>query len=354
MQPERVTAAMPRQIHIETIDRDGLAAWDSYVDRCPDASFFHRGGWLRVIQDSFGHVPHYLKAVDGDGEICGILPLFEVRSFLFGHYLVSVPFCVYGGAVADDADIRAALEDEAAALAEKLEVDYLELRNREKTRDDWPEKSLHATFIREIAEDDEAILLSIKNKQRAVVRKGLKNGLTRELQDDVEDFFHAYSTSVRNLGTPVFSRRYFANLKQEFGDDCEVLAVKKDGELHSGLISFYFRDHVLPYYGGGMPVSRASKAMDFMYYDQMCRARANGYLFYDFGRSKFESGPYNYKRHWGFEPQPLHYQYHLVRSDRLPELDSNNPRYQRVIAMWQKLPLRLSQWLGPKISRYLG
>jgi len=342
------------EIVIQEATTDQLREWDDYVDRNDDATFFHRAGWYRVLRDSFDHVPHYLPALDSDGNTTGVLPTFEVKSALFGHYLVSIPFAVYGGAVADSDEIRRLLEDEAATLARKLNVDYLELRCKEKTRDDWPSKSMHATFLRNIEDSDEAILLSIKNKQRAVIRKSLKNDLSREFPDDIADFYHAYSLSLRNLGTPAFSKRYFQNLKKEFGDDCEVVSIRGEDGLHCSLISFYFKDQVLPYYGGGLPQSRMSKAMDFMYFDLMCSAGSRGYKTFDFGRSKIDSGSYNYKRHWGFSPQLLHYQYFLVNADNLPELSANNPKYKIMSAVWQKLPLRVCQLLGPLISKYLA
>ncbi len=349
------TANSPDAISIREVSGDWSPDWDAYVEDTDEATFFHLSGWYRVISDSFGHKPHYLRAVGADGVTRGILPLFEVKSMVFGHSLVSTPFCVYGGAIADTEEIRSLLEDRAVELAQELGVDYLELRYREKTRDDWPSKSMHATFLRDIEQGgDEAILLSVKNKQRAVIRKGVRNDLNRELQSDVSDFFETYSTSVRNLGTPVFSRSYFHNLKREFGDACEIVSISGEGALHSSLISFYFRDQVLPYYGGGLPVSRQSKAMDFMYYDLMCRAAGAGVRVFDFGRSKNDSGPYNYKRHWGFEPQPLHYQYFLVNSESLPEINVTNPRYELMIRCWKKLPLKVSQIIGPMLSKYLG
>ena len=354
MEPATIIGDAPDDVTIRKVTPDELKYWDAYVDGNEDATFFHRAGWYRVISDSFNHTPHYLQALDSSGAIRGVLPLFEIRSILFGHYLVSTPFCVYGGAIADNEMIRRGLENEAAKVALELNVDYLELRYLEKTRDDWPSRSLHATFRRQIKDDEEANLLSINNKQRAVIRKSLRNNLSRELQTGTSDFFHAYSTSVRNLGTPVFSRQYFANLKREFGEDCEIVSIRQGRALHCSLISFYFRNQVLPYYGGGLPVSRTSKAMDFMYFDLMCRARRRGYDVFDFGRSKIDSGPYHYKRHWGFEPQELHYQYFLVNSEDLPALNTTNPRYQALINLWQKLPLPLTQVVGPMISRHLG
>ncbi len=336
------------------ITRNDFAKWDAFVESHPESTFFHQIGWLRVIQRAFNHVPHYLITETSEGHLAAVLPLFEIKSMLFGHSLVSVPFCVYGGPLADSEEAMLQITDHAAELAKRLGVDFLELRNVNKIRDDWPVKSIHSTFIRPLEDDDDKNLAAVKYKQRAVVRKSLKNKLVISFPADADEFYFAYSTSVRNLGTPVFSKRFFLELKREFGEDCEILSVKKNGQLHSALMSFYFRDTVLPYYGGGLPESRGSKAMDLMYFDQMCRAGKRGYKFYDFGRSKNDTGPFNYKKHWGFEPKPLNYQYFLVNATEPPDLNPLNPKYQLMIDTWKKLPLRLSQLIGPLVSKYLG
>ncbi|PID43515.1 MAG: peptidoglycan bridge formation protein FemAB [Proteobacteria bacterium] len=336
------------------VTESDFAGWDAFVASHPESTFFHRIGWLRVIRRAFRHEPHYLVTENQEGEMVAVLPLFEVKSALFGHSLVSVPFCVYGGPLAGNEEAMLHITDYAAGLAKRLNVDFLELRNIDKIRDDWPVKSIHSTFIRPIECDDAKNLAAVKYKQRAVVRKSLKNNLEISFPSDSDEFYLAYSTSVRNLGTPVFSKRYFLELKREFGDDCEILSVKKNGQLHSALMSFYFKDTVLPYYGGGLPESRGSKAMDLMYFDQMCRAGKKGYKLYDFGRSKNDSGPFKYKKHWGFEAKPLNYQYFLVNSTELPDLNPLNPKYQLMINTWKKLPLRLSQLIGPLVSKYLG
>lgn len=335
------------------ISEEHVEKWEEYVNTHPESTFFHRIGWINVIRNAFGHTPHYLICEES-GKTVGVLPLFEVKSWLFGHSLVSIPFGVYGGPLYDSDEAMLSLTNKAAEIARLLCVDYLELRNLKRTREDWPEKSLHATFIRPLADNDEANLAAVKYKQRAVVRKCLSNSLDISFPENLDEFYFAYSTSVRNLGTPVFSKRFFLELKREFGSECEIVSVKQQGELHCALMSFYFKDTVLPYYGGGMPESRTSKAMDLMYFDQMCRAGRKGYKFYDFGRSKNDTGPYNYKRHWGFEPAPLHYEYYLVNAKSLPDLNPLNPKYQLMIKTWQRLPLWLSQFIGPFVSKYLG
>jgi FemAB-related protein (PEP-CTERM system-associated) len=345
---------MTEQLQIREIAESDLDRWDAFVDACEEATFFHRAGWYRVIRDSFGHRPRYLAAEDTAGGLQGILPLFEVRSLMFGHSLVSTPFCVYGGAVGSGSGTVHQLEDAAAALADELGVDFLELRYVNQSRDDWPVKSAHATFIREMQVGEKEIIAGVKNKQRTVIRNSLKKNFDAILENDIENFFQAYSTSVRNLGTPVFAKQYFRNLKREFGDACEILTITDGERLQSSLMSFYFRDTVLPYYGGGYPECRKSKAMDFMYFDLMRRSSEAGYRYFDFGRSKIDTGPYNYKRHWNFEPTPLHYQYHLVGAGRLPEREANNPKFRLLVNTWKRLPLGLSQRLGPPISKYLG
>ncbi|WP_207060978.1 FemAB family XrtA/PEP-CTERM system-associated protein [Motiliproteus sp. SC1-56] len=338
---------------VETLTPEKEASWDAYVNRAQDATFFHLSGWLRAIEKTTSHRSYALYA-EKNGKLTGVLPLVHTKSLLFGNALVSTPFCVYGGVVADDPESKEALLKRAQEVAEQIGVDYLELRHREPQTAGWPAKNLHATFRRQLDDDDEANLKAMKRKQRAVIRQAIRNGHETLKADDINDFFTIYSTSVRNLGTPVFSRHFFEALRAEFPEATEVVTVLHDNRPVSALMSFYFRNEVLPYYGGGLPEARDLKSMDFMYWDQMCRARKQGVEIYDFGRSKVDSGPYHYKRHWGFEPASLCYEYHLVKAKALPNLSPNNPKYRFFIKLWQKLPLNLSQFLGPRLSRHLG
>jgi FemAB-related protein (PEP-CTERM system-associated) len=339
---------------IQPLSSNENKKWDEYVKAHADGSFFHLSGWIDVMQRSFSHSCHYLAAYF-DGNIVGVLPLVEVKSKLFGYALVSTPFCVYGGAIADDSATVRALEAYACELAEQLNVDYLELRYKEKQESTMLLKSVHSTFSCELAEDDVAILANVKKKQRAVIRHSLKNDLTSSSSKNIEPFYNLLSQSYRNLGTPMISKRYFEHLIDIFKDDIDITLVKdNDGKPSVAVMNFYFNEQVLPYYGGGNEASRFIKSADFMYYQVMCNAGAKGYSLFDFGRSKNDSGPYKYKKNWGMEPQPLHYYYHLVKATSLPNLSPNNPKYKFFISMWQKLPLKLSQLLGPFLSKYLG
>ncbi len=331
-----------------------FAAWDAFVAECPEATFFHRVGWKRVIEEALGHACPYLAA-EQDGAIVGLLPLTLIDSRLFGRALVSNAFCVYGGPAAIDDEARAALLARAVELAGRCGVDHLELRNRARLCPDWPAKSeAYATFRKAIEADDDANMKAIPRKQRAMVRKGLKLGLASEIDAHIDRLYPVYAESVRNLGTPVFPRALFGALKDVFADDCEILMVLHGGQPVAGVMSFYFRDEVLPYYGGGRACARALAANDFMYWEVMRRAAERGSRLFDFGRSKVGTGAYHFKKHWGFEPRPLHYEYHLVRDRAVPDLSPLNPKYRLMIATWRRLPLWLANRLGPVIARSLG
>ena len=342
---------------VERLDlRDAAtaAAWDAFVLACPQATFFHRAGWQRILREVFRHDTHYLLARHGD-RITGVLPLAHVKSWLFGSALSSLPFAVYGVVAAADEASAQALEQAAMALAQRLRVPHLELRHRERRHPDWPEQDLYVPFRKPIAADDEANMLAIPRKQRAMVRKGIKNELRAEVDAGVERFFALYADNVHRHGTPALPKRYFQALREEFGADCEVLTVvAPDGKPLSGVLSFYFRDEVLPYYAGDDLAARELAANDFKYWELMRRAAARGVKTFDYGRSKVGTGPYAFKKNWGFEPTPLHYEYQLYKRDAVPQNNPANAKFKLMIETWRRLPLGVANWLGPYVVRNLG
>ncbi|ABD68416.1 conserved hypothetical protein [Rhodoferax ferrireducens T118] len=328
--------------------------WDAFVMACPEATFFHRAGWQKIVQDIFHHDTYFLYAESDEG-VQGVLPLGHVNSWFFGNSLAGLPFAVYGGIAAANEQVAQALEHEAQQIARRLGVAHLEWRNINPRHADWPRQDLYVTFRKEILADDDANLLAIPRKQRAMVRKGIKNRLVSTIDPDVERFFALYADNVRRHGTPALPKRYFQALQAEFGADCEVLTVSApDGRALSSVLSFYFRGEVLPYYAGDFEPARDLAANDFKYWELMRRACARGLKVFDYGRSKLGTGSYAFKRNWGFEPTPLHYEYCLYKRDDVPQNNPSNARYKLLIATWRRLPLAVANWLGPFVVRNLG
>jgi len=340
--------------HLDASDANGAANWDAFVHDCPQATFFHRAGWQKILKQVFRHDTHYLYA-RVDGRIEGVLPLAHVNSLLFGSALVSLPFAVYGGVATVSAEAADALEQRAQHLARQLGVAHLELRHLQPRHPDWPRQELYVTFRKPILGDEEANMLAIPRKQRAMVRKGIKNQLRSDIDGDVDRFFALYADNVHRHGTPALPKRYFQALCDEFGNDCEVLTVSApDGHALSSVLSFYFRDEVLPYYAGDDVAARELAANDFKYWELMRRACARGIKVFDYGRSKQGTGPYAFKKNWGFEPTPLHYEYRLYKRDAVPQNNPANAKFKLMIETWRRLPLGVANWLGPFVVRNLG
>ena len=337
----------------EMTDADA-PAWDRFVNALPSATFFHLSAWRDVVRRTTRHRCHFLLAERG-GEVVGVLPLAHVRSRLFGNVLVSTPFSVYGGIAAVDEDAEAQLRGAARTLGRELGVDHVELRQRDPHGGDGLGKDLYVTFRKTISADHDENMKAIPRKQRAMVRKAIKGELRSTFDADTTRFFALYSESVRNLGTPVMPAQWFRTVHEVFGDACQVLTVETaDGTPLSSVLSYRFRDEVLPYYGGGGVAARQHKANDFMYWEVMRHAADAGVRLFDYGRSKVGVGSYSFKKNWGFTPEPLHYEYHLVRASELPDVNPLNPKYRLFVNGWRKLPLPVSRHVGPFLARQLA
>jgi FemAB-related protein (PEP-CTERM system-associated) len=343
-------------IIIRGLDAGSEAAWDRFVEAMPAGTFFHRAGWAKVIETAFGHATHF-SFTERDGCITGVLPLGRVKTKLFGDTLISNPFCVYGGPLAADAESEAALIDHAERLLARTGARALEFRHAEPQIevDDWIERrDLYVTFRKPIEAEHDRNMKAIPRKQRAMVRKGIQNGLTSVANRDSDGLHAVYAESVRNLGTPVFSRRYFRILMEVFWKDADVVTILDQSTPIASVMSFYFRDQVLPYYGGGTSLARGRAGNDFLYWETMRRAADRGCRIFDFGRSKIGTGSFSFKQNWGFEPVKLHYRFRLKPGETIPDHNPLNPKYQIFIAAWKRLPLPVANALGPLIVRGLG
>jgi FemAB-related protein (PEP-CTERM system-associated) len=187
-----------------------------------------------------------------------------------------------------------------------------------------------------------------------MTRQGLKHGLRTEIGlHHLDRFWHIYAHSVHALGSPVFPCRLFRSIAQEFGKECELLTVWKDDSPVAGVLSLFFEDQVLPYYGGALRDALPLAVNDFMYWELLCHAAKTGCRVFDFGRSREGTGAYHFKRHWGFEPTPLPYQYVLLGDSRMPDLSPSNPKMRLAVNAWKRLPLPLTKLIGPRLTRYL-
>lgn len=346
---------------VVTLDADDpqqAASADAFVRAHPHGTPFHLTAWTGAISRAIGHRSILLAAVSPSGAISGLLPLHHLKSRLFGGALLSTAFAVDGGVLAASPTVAAILGAAAQGLSRERGGLPVELRGGVAPGDGWTRKEGdHLGFVRPLGPDDEAELLAIPRKHRAELRKALANpaltietGRSEALQ---RAHYAIYAESVRNLGTPVFPRALFGHVLDGFGDDADILLVRDGDRPVSAVLTLYHGGRVMPYWGGGVADARRLRSNELMYYRLMSHGRSRGMTHFDFGRSKVGSGQAAWKKSFGFDPQPLGY-YTWSPNGAAREVSPNNPKYQRRIDLWKKLPLPVANLIGPFISRGLG
>ncbi|MFZ1743847.1 MAG: FemAB family XrtA/PEP-CTERM system-associated protein [Pontixanthobacter sp.] len=340
---------------VDLRDPSEIARIEGFV-ASSSGSVFHRPAWLRAIEAGTGQKATGLVA-EKCGNLTGWLPLSEVHSPLFGRALVSSGFGVGGGPLASNPKTTERLCRSAEELAIRQSCSDVELRGGNAPPEWRSWDDTHCGFISALADDDEQQLLAIPRKQRAEIRKSLALDLEVSIGSDAVDHaahYQVYAESVRNLGTPVFPKSLFASVLDIFGSEADILTIRHDGVPVASVLSLYHQGDVLPYWGGGTLAARHLRANERMYFELMLHARKRGCERFDFGRSKTGSGPYNYKKNWGFEPEPLRYSSWTAPGHKPRDLSPNNDAYSAKIDLWKRLPLPVANFAGPIIAKGLA
>jgi FemAB-related protein (PEP-CTERM system-associated) len=331
---------------------DQTAEWNAYVDGHPRATFYHQFEWLSVIQNSFEHQAIALAAFSS-GRIVGILPLIEMKSWLFGHFFVSLPFVNYGGLLADSPEIASRLWDHAVGLARERGAAYVEARHR-MPHPFIPQRRQHkVTMLLELAPTVEAQWKVFGPKLRNQIRKAELSGLTARVGGitDLAAFYEVFAGNMRDLGTPVYSQRFFAEVLHTFPDAAQVVLVQSGATVVGAAIALVFRNTVEVPWAASRREALPMCPNNRLYWELIQHAIKAGYRTFDFGRSTPGGGTYKFKQQWGAVPMPLDWEYWTIHGRELPDLSPQNPKFKSAVALWKRLPLQLTNRLGPSIVR---
>jgi len=340
-------------MEIQSLATEDQGHWDEFVQAHPHGSPFHLLAWKKTMEEIYGYSPRYLVARQG-ACIRGVLPLFLVKNFVMGKVLMSSPFAVYGGILADGEEAKQALGEQAKKLGRELAVEHIELRNA------YPEQVLaeanvsrYVTFTRDVTPDEEAILAEpCSKKRRNTVRKALKANFSIRIEhNDSRAFEDLHSRTLRRLGTPNFPPRLFAALLRNFAGSIDIREVLLEDKLVATSMNFFFRDQMHTYYAASDPEYLHLVPNDYMYYEHLRWAGKNGYKTFDFGRSKVGTGTADYKRHWGATSRELPYEILLINRKEMPNYSPQNPKFEMAIKIWKRLPLAVTRALGPRMVR---
>jgi FemAB-related protein (PEP-CTERM system-associated) len=339
---------------VRALGNQDAERWDRFVLKHPAGTFFHQMAWKRVLEKTCDHRAQYVYAERG-GEIAGIAPVFMVSNWMVGRCLVSSPLASYGGICAEDSEAEQALHDFIKRQAQEQQVDYLELRNQTGgTLPGFVANPRYSSFSIALSKDPDAVLKGLPKDIRYMIRKAEKADLhVRRGPELLDEFYKLFAINMRRLGTPVFPRALFANLIEEFGKQIDVLIVYAGSEPVASAVSFIFRDTFHPYYIGGLPVARDLAANNFLWWELMKFASQSGMNTFDFGRSKKGTGAYAFKKKWNPKITDLDYQVFLVKRKTAPNFSPANPKFELATRVWSRLPLWLTNRVGPQIVRLI-
>jgi FemAB-related protein (PEP-CTERM system-associated) len=328
--------------------------WDAFVTAHPDASSYHAWRWRSVFERAFGHETVYLIAHRA-GDVVGVLPLVLFRSWLFGRFAVSLPFVNYGGVVADDADAGRALLQRAVEIAKDGRLAHVELRHSSRQFADLACKQHKVGMVLSLPSTADDMWTKLDRKVRNQVRKAEKSGLVVESggAELLREFYRVFAHNMRDLGTPVYSRRLFEEVFAQFPETSRVFLVQHQWITVAAGVTYRHRNIVEVPCASSLAAYRAMCPNNLLYWRVIEWAISERLQSLDFGRSTPGEGTFHFKRQWGAVPQPLYWEYALMAWDGVPDRSPKNPKFHRAIAIWKRLPVSIASTLGPKIVRWI-
>jgi FemAB-related protein (PEP-CTERM system-associated) len=328
--------------------------WDAFVTRHPHGTVDHLWRWREIFEKVFGHETAYLTAHRG-GKVVGVLPLVEFRSRIFGRSVISLPFLNYGGVLADDETVAAELVHRAVENARRFGARHVELRHVHRQFPDRPYRQHKLKLTRPLPASSDELWNDVDRKIRNQVRKAQKAGLVTVVggTELVSDFYGVFARNMRDLGTPVYSRRLFEETLRQFSDRVTVFVVRRSGVALAAGISVRFRDVALVPWASSLREYRALCPNMLLYWDMLDHAVSNGARVFDFGRSSPGSGTHAFKLQWGASAVPLHWEYVLLKARVLPDQGPSNSRFRTAIGIWKHLPQWVANSMGPAVASHL-
>jgi len=343
----------PYDLNLTVKKHEDSSSWDHYVKNHPNATIYHSWATKLVIESSFGHNTYYLSVKDEKQQILGVLPLIELNSKIFGHFLVSVPFYNYGGILYSSQDARQKLLAAAIQQAKVINAEHIELRDSKKF-DDLPFKEAKVSMLLNLPQTKDKLWANIGTKLRAQIKKSERNDLQTKIGKHslLNDFYRVFSRNMRDLGTPVYSKSLFSNMLSHHETAHIVIIYHHGKPVSCGFILGWKNTMEIPWASTIRNANRLDANMK-LYWEILKFTIEQGYEIFDFGRSSKEANTYRFKKQWGAKPYPLYWHYWLPNNQPLPEINPNNPKFKIMISVWKKLPLWIANIIGPKIVKSL-
>lgn len=326
--------------------------WDQFLDKSPNSSFYQLAGWQTINHSHFGHRSLMLSAKQ-DGELVGVFPLVFINSKLFGKILTSMPFVNYGGPCANEPNIEQALIDKAKQLAEEIACDYMEIRTKRLIDESLPTATHKVSMTINLAPDPDTLWNNYASKHRTNIRRVYKNGLTVKSGgiELLDTFYTLLCHSWRDLGTPIYAKKYFQEIFEQFDDKIRIFVCYQDTRPIATAFNGFYKDTVEGMWAAALSKSRKLQPNYVLYWEMIKYACENGYQHFHLGRSSVDSGGEQFKKKWKSEQTQLYWQYYLNNNKDMPKLNVDNPKYKLAINLWRKLPINITTLIGPSLAK---
>jgi serine/alanine adding enzyme len=336
---------------VELLAPGAEAEWDAFVNAAPDSTPYHAAIWRRLVQEVFGHEGYYLLARNLQREIVGVLPMVRLKSRLFGDYCVSLPYVNYGGAIASSTDAAEVLMQKAADIAAELGSRHVEFRDTQRRAEQWPVRTDKVIMQLDLPDSSDALWLRFEPKLRAQIRRSGKEGAETAVGgiELLPEFYRVFAHNMRDLGTPVYPRRFFARILEAYSGSSFVAVVRIQGRPVAAGLLLGFRQRLEIPWASSLREYNGLGVNMLLYWEVLKAAIARGYRQFDFGRSSIDSGTFRFKKQWGAQPRQLYWHYWVGQGHSIPQLNPGNPKYRLAIKLWQHLPLCIANRLGPLI-----
>jgi len=356
-------------IKVKLMGSGDTSLWDAYVIAHQHGSAYHFSAWSRAIHQTYGHRVFNLMALDSSGSIIGVLPLVHIKHFLFGNNLFSLPFADLGGILADDADTEKALLTTAKEIAAERNVPTIELRQASplaesvlssvsdyKYVDVVLQQTTKVRMLLDLPDSSEQLISLFKSKLRSQIRRPMKDGLITKVggTEFLNDFYVVFAENMRDLGSPVHSKRFIENLLNELPGNTRIFIVYKDDTPLACSITLAYRNTLAnPWASSLRRYSRLSPNM-LLYWSMLEYACDNGFSAFDFGRSTPDEGTYKFKKQWGAKGYPLYWQIFSNQPEAADSSSMGKSKFEQAMEIWKKLPVSVSKIIGPVIRKNIG
>ncbi len=336
--------------------------WDDFVSSHPFSSPYHLFAWKKAVEEAYGHKGYYLLAEENH-KIKGILPLIHFHFPLLLNEFNALPFCDIGNVLCENEEISRLLFNECLVLGNKKNIKKMSLRGDlsfPPAHSDAFSAEPHdkVRMFLELPDSSEALMSSFKSKLRSQIRKAEKNGLIFSwgTEADLDSYYSVFSENMRDLGSPVHSKRWFQSILKHYAEHARMGIVRYQEETVGGCILLSAGDKIaIPWASTLRQYNKLAPNM-LLYWNVLKYSADAGFSIFDFGRSSEGEGTYKFKKQWGAVPTPLNWYSYLPspRQSKESLSRSGGAAKKKIANIWNKMPTPLANFFGPIIRKYIS